>query len=192
MDEQIRRVLDSLYAEDAQQRERGLSVEQRTRNVAHERGRLLSLLAIVARAKSVLEIGSSNGVSTIWFAAAMRETGGFVIGTELIPERAAQGNENLAAAGLSAFGEIRAGDARRTVETLTGPFDLVFIDAEKDDYLGHFLAVVDKVRAHGLIVADNVLSHDISAYQNEVRKRGDAVTVTIPLERGLELTTKLR
>ena len=62
-----------------------------------------------------------------------------------------------------------AGDARATVASLPGPFDLVFIDAEKDDYVDHLQAVADRVRPGGLILADNVISHDLSAYQAMLR-----------------------
>ena len=82
------------------------------------------------------------------------------------------------------------GDARETVARLDGPFDLVFIDAEKDDYVDHFLAVIDRVRPGGLILADNVISHDISAYQTMLRERADVETVTMPIGRGIEFTVK--
>ena len=138
----------------------------------------------------MLEIGSSNGVSTIWLAAAARQNGGRVTGTEILPERAAEANRNLAEAGLDAVARVVAGDARSTVASLPGPFDLVFIDAEKDDYVDHFEAVVDRVRPGGLILADNVVSHDLSAYQAMLRSRSDVETVTIPIDRGVEFTLK--
>jgi caffeoyl-CoA O-methyltransferase len=73
---------------------------------------------------------------------------------------------------------------------LPGPFDLVFIDAEKDDYVDHFAAVVDRVEIGGLILADNVISHDLSAYQAMLRSRSDVETVTVPIDRGVEFTVK--
>ena len=138
----------------------------------------------------MLEIGSSNGVSTIWLAAATRENGGRVTGTEILPERAADANNNLAAAGLDAVAQVVAGDARTTAASLPGPFDLVFIDAEKDDYVDHLEACVDRVRIGGLILADNVISHDVSVYQAVVRARSDLETVTVPIGRGVEFTLK--
>ena len=69
---------------------------------------------------------------------------------------------------------------------------IAFIDAEKDDYRSHFITVFPLVHSGGLIVADNVLSHDISDYQAMVRERADCETFTLPLERGLEMTLKLR
>ena len=181
-------VLDRLYADDARQRAAGLPSSQRTRNLERETGRWLRLLVLATSARAILEVGSSNGVSTLWLASAAAETGGHVTGTELLPERAAEANANLAEAGLGRVATVRAGDAAATVAGLPGPFDLVFIDAEKDDYIAHFEHVVDKVRNGGLVLADNVISHDLSAYQAMLRARPDVETVTVPIGRGVEMT----
>lgn len=188
--EDARIVLERLYAEDAAQRAAGLPSSQRTRNIDRESGRFLGMLVHAMNAQHVLEIGSSNGVSTIWLALGARLTGGQITGTELIEDRAAEANANLAAAGLAAHALVRSGPARETLSTLLGPFDLVFIDAEKDDYSAHFEATFDLVRSGGVILADNVISHDCSAYQAMLRERDDVATVTLPIERGIEFTTK--
>ncbi|MEA2594488.1 MAG: hypothetical protein QOF01_957 [Thermomicrobiales bacterium] len=183
-------VLDRLYREDDEQRRASLPSSSRTRNVSVETGRFLSLTARATSAKTVLEIGSSNGVSTIWLALAMRATGGHVIGTEILPERVEEANANLAEAGLAEFGGVVLGDARETVALLTDPLDLVFIDAEKDDYVEHFEATFPLLRSGGLVLADNVTSHDLGRYQAMLRARDDVGTVTLPLERGIEFTCK--
>jgi predicted O-methyltransferase YrrM len=183
-------VLDRLYREDDEQRRAGLPSSSRTRNVSVETGRFLSLTARAMSAKTVLEIGSSNGVSTIWLALAMSATGGHVIGTEILPERVKEANANLAEAGLAEFGRVVLGDARETVASLTDPLDLVFIDAEKDDYVEHFEAAFPLLRSGGLVLADNVTSHDLGRYQAMLRARDDVETVTLPLERGIEFTCK--
>ncbi|MDQ2652331.1 MAG: class I SAM-dependent methyltransferase, partial [Chloroflexota bacterium] len=169
LDAQATAVLDRLYAEDAAQRAAGLPSSQRTRNVDRESGDWLNLLVRATGARNILEIGSSNAVSTILLADAARANGGRVTGTEIIPERAAEANRNLAEAGLADVATVIAGNAQDTIAELDGPFDLVFIDAEKDDYSAHLLAIVDRVRPGGLILADNVVSHDVSAYQTLVR-----------------------
>ncbi len=189
-EERVNAVLERLYAEDAAQRAAGLPSSQRTRNVERETGHWLALLVRATNARQLLEIGSSNGVSTIWLAAAARQNGGRVTGTEILPERAADANRNLTDAGLDGVARVMAGDARATVASLSGPFDLVFIDAEKDDYVDHLEAVVESVRPGGLILADNVISHDLSAYQAVLRERGDVETVTIPIDLGVEFTLK--
>ena len=190
MDSRVTAALERLYAEDAAQRAANLPSSRRTRNVDRETGRWLALLVRATGAREIVEMGSSNGVSTIWLASAARDNGGRVTGTEILPDRAAAANRNLAEAGLDDVARIVPGDARATARTLPGPIDLVFIDAEKDDYVEHLLAVIDRVRPAGLILADNVVSHDISAYQELVRGREDLETVTIPIARGIEFTLK--
>jgi caffeoyl-CoA O-methyltransferase len=190
IDERVEAVLERLYAEDAAQRAANLPSSQRTRNVERETGRWLALLVRATNARELLEIGSSNGVSTIWLASAARQNGGRVTGTEILPERAAEANRNLAVAGLDTVARVIVGDARVTLAGLSGPFDLVFIDAEKDDYVDHFEVVSDRLRPGGVILADNVISHDLSAYQAALRARRDVETVTIPIDRGVEFTLK--
>ena len=190
IDDRVDTVLERLYADDAAQRAAGLPSSQRTRNVERETGRWLALLVRATNARELLEIGSSNGVSTIWLAAAARQNGGRVTGTEILPERAAEANRNLGDAGLDAVAQVVAGEARTIVASLPGPFDLVFIDAEKDDYVDHLETVVGQVRPGGLILADNVISHDLSAYQAMLRSRRDVETVTVPIDRGVEFTVK--
>jgi predicted O-methyltransferase YrrM len=191
IDDRVRPVLDRLYSEDKRQREANLPVEQRTRNLTPESGKFLMLFATAMGATGVVEVGSSNGVSTIWLAAAMRETGGAVTGTELLPERAAEANANLAEAGLAAFGRVIAIDAADVASCVTAPIDLAFIDAEKEDYVAHFERVFPLVRRYGVIVADNVVSHDLSDYQRMLRTRSDCESVTLPLDRGLEITIRI-
>ncbi|MCC7023750.1 MAG: DUF1442 domain-containing protein [Thermomicrobiales bacterium] len=190
IDPLVTAVLDRLYDEDAAQRAAGLPSSQRTRNVDRETGRWLNLLVRATGARSLLEIGSSNGVSTLWLAAAAVETGGTITGAEILPERAAEANANLAAAGLDAVARVLVGDAAESVSEAGAPFDFVFIDAEKDDYIAHFLQVIDLVLPGGLILADNVISHDLTAYQAMLRERDDVETITMPIGRGIEFTLK--
>jgi predicted O-methyltransferase YrrM len=190
IDPLVTAVLDRLYEEDAAQRAANLPSSQRTRNVDRETGRWLNLLVRTTGARSLLEVGSSNGVSTLWLAAAVVETGGRITGTELISERAAEANANLAAAGLDAVARVLVGDAAESIAEAGAPFDFVFIDAEKNDYVGHFLAVIDLILPGGLILADNVISHDLSAYQTMLRARDDVETITMPIGRGIEFTLK--
>jgi predicted O-methyltransferase YrrM len=192
MSPETRAVLDRLYEGDAAERAAGLPSAQRKRNVDRETGVFLNLIARTIDARSILEIGSSNGVSTMWLAHAAREVGGHVLGLEIAAARAAEANTNLAAAGLADAAQVRCCDALQTVPGLPGPFDLVFIDAEKRDYAQHIRNVVDRVKPNGVIVADNVVSHDISDYQAFVRNHPDLETITLPLNRGLEFTLKAR
>jgi predicted O-methyltransferase YrrM len=184
-------VLDRLYADDARQRAENMPTTQRTRNLNYATGEFVNLLARALNAKRILEIGSSNGVSTLWWGLAMVETGGKVTGTELIPERAAEANANLAEAGLAQFAHVLAGPAGESVSRLDPGFDLLFIDAEKDDYPAHFAATFPLLRAGGVLIADNVISHDLSVFQQMLRNRRDIQTSTVPIGQGIEIALKL-
>ena len=124
LDARASAVLDRLYAEDAAQRAAGLPRSQRTRNVDRETGEWLNLVIRATGARRILEIGSSNAVSTILLADAARANGGHVTGSEIIPERAAEANRNLAEAGLADVATVIAGDALEITANLEGPFDL--------------------------------------------------------------------
>lgn len=183
-------ILKRLYASDHEQRRLGLSVDQRTRNIDIESGRYLFILALGMRARTIVEIGSPNGVSTIWWAAAMQRTGGHVTGTDIRPDRVEEANANLTEAGLSEFGHLELITPDHQIVDVQN-IDLLFIDAEKDDYSLHFDRYIDAVRPGGLILADNVTSHDCSVYQAKIRERADIETVTVTLDRGIEFSVKL-
>lgn len=122
-------------------------------DVAPNQGKLLYLLARLSGARQVLELGTLAGYSTIWLARAAER----VVTLEAVAAHAAVAAENLEAAGLAERVEIRTGDALATLATLEGPFDLVFIDADKQrnaEYLEHALRLT---RPGSVIVADNVV-----------------------------------
>ena len=125
-------------------------------NVPVQDGRLLRLLAESINAKTVVEIGTSNGISGIWLCAALRKTGGRLITHEIDKQRAALARENFATAGVADLVTIVEGDAHETVLKLQGPVDLVFIDAEKEGYSDYLKKVLPLVRPGGLVLAHNV------------------------------------
>lgn len=188
-DERARPVLDRLHVLDQEQRRAGLPTEQRIRNATPPTGAFLYATVLALRPDTVFEMGSSVGYSTIWLALAAREYGGRVIGSEVRPERVEEANRNLRDAGLDAVAHVRAGDAASIARELDG-IGLVFIDAEKDDYTRLFEAVFDRVVPGGLLLTDNVISHDCTEYLAFLRQRADVLTVTLSLERGIEWTVK--
>ena len=119
-------------------------------------GRLLEMLVFLARPRLVLEIGTYSGYSALSMARALPD-GGRIVTCELDRERAAFAERHIAAAGMSEHIEVRVGPASETIAALAGPFDLVFVDADKEGYLGYYEAVLPKLAARGLIVVDNVL-----------------------------------
>lgn len=183
------RVIDRLYADDKRQRDAALPGEQRTRNIAPESGHFLRLHLLMTAPRLSLEVGSSNGLSTIWLASAAATYQGYVIGTEILPDRAAAANANLEAAGLADWATVRAGAAAERLESIAPQsVNFVFIDAEKDDYAQHLARVLPLLAPGAIVIADNVISHDCTAYQAYVRGLPGVESLTLPLERGLELS----
>lgn len=105
-----------------------------------------------------LEIGTANGYSAIWMGMALRKTGGKLITIEINSRRVALARQNFARVGLHDVIELRHGDALEIIPQLQGPFDFVFIDAWKEDYVKYFQLVYPKVQRGGAILAHNVLS----------------------------------
>jgi caffeoyl-CoA O-methyltransferase len=119
-------------------------------------GRFLEFLVFLAQPRLVLEIGTYSGYSALSMARALPD-GGRIVSCELDPERVAFAGRHIAQAGFGATIEIRPGPALDTIAALDGPFDLVFIDADKEGYLAYYEAVLPKLSQRGLIVVDNVL-----------------------------------
>jgi predicted O-methyltransferase YrrM len=128
-------------------------------NVPASDGRLLYDLIIEKGYKRGLEIGTSNGYSTLWLGLAFRKTGGKLITIEIEPERAREARENFRKAGLAGVIDCRINDAFREIPKLSGTFDFIFIDAWKSDYIDFLNLLEPRVTAGGAITAHNVLSH---------------------------------
>jgi caffeoyl-CoA O-methyltransferase len=144
---------DSLAAVDASTRK---DFEAWYMMVGRQEGRFLELLVFAAQATRVLEIGTFTGYSAIAMAAGLPE-GGSIISLELDPTHALTARGNIAAAGYEHCISVIEGPALANLADLQGPFDLVFIDADKAGYDDYFEAVLPKLAPHGLIVADNTL-----------------------------------
>ena len=119
-------------------------------------GRMLEMLVFLARPRLILEIGTYSGYSALSMAGALPD-GGRIVTLELSDEHADVAERHIAAAGLAGRIEVRRGPAIESIAALDGPFDLVFIDADKTGYLAYYEAVLPKLSAGGLIVVDNVL-----------------------------------
>jgi predicted O-methyltransferase YrrM len=193
LDDRVLGVLGRLEEEDRAEREAGLPPERRSRQVAPTTGRFLFSLAASQAGAEVLEIGGSRGYSSIWLAAGARVLGGRVVSLERDPKRAAAWRTNIAAAGLEEWADLVEGDAHESLRSIEDVFDLVFLDAEKDDYEALFGLARPLLEPGGLVVADNVLSHadPLAAYSAARQADTTLSSVTVPLDRGLELTVVL-
>ena len=119
-------------------------------------GRLLEILTWLARPRLVLELGTYSGYSALTMAAVL-PPGGRIVTCELSEERAAFAQRHIDASSYADRIEIRRGPALDTIASLDGPFDLVFIDADKSGYPDYYEAVVPKLAPAGLVVIDNTL-----------------------------------
>ena len=119
-------------------------------------GRLLRMLAESIGAKNIVEIGTSTGESGIWFALALRSTGGHLFTHEIDAGRAKTAQENFQKAGVQDLVTIIVGDAHETVKQHKDPIDILFLDADKEGYLDYLEKLLPLVRPGGLIIAHNM------------------------------------
>ena len=193
LDDRVLAVLARLEAEDAAEREAGLPAMERSRQVAPTTGRFLFALAASQAGIEVLEIGGSRGYSSIWLAAGARVLGGRLVSLESDPRKCEAWRANVADAGLDEWAELVEGDAHATLAAVEDTFDLVFLDAEKDDYETLFGLARSLLEPGALVVADNVISHaeTLGAYSAARQADPGLSSVTVPLDRGLELSVVL-
>jgi predicted O-methyltransferase YrrM len=175
---------------DARETER----PKRMLNITPDTGRLLWIMIRSGRANRILEVGTSNAYSTIWLADAARETGGRVTTLEMDANKIRLARENLERAGLSGRVEVIHGRAADSLRALGGPFDFIFLDADRGNYLTYLELVVPKLTVGGLLVADNVTSHagELQDYLARVKSHPSLFSVTVPIGNGEEISLKLR
>jgi predicted O-methyltransferase YrrM len=163
-------------------------------NITPDTGRLLWILVRLARPRRILEVGTSNGYSTIWLAEAARAVGARVVTLEMNPEKVRLARENLARAGVGEVVEVVEGPAQESLARLPGPFELVFLDADRASYLAYLEALTPKMPAGALLVADNVVSHasELVDYVARLEAHPDFFSVTLPVGKGEGIAYKLR
>jgi len=153
-------------------------------NVPVEDGRLLRLLAETIGAKNVVEIGTSNGYSGIWFCLALRNTGGKLVTHEINAQRASLARENFKRAGVDNLVTLVEGDAHEEVTKLNEPIDLLFLDADKEGYIDYLEKLLPLVRPGGLVVAHNMsprMAHP--PFVEAITTKADLETVFLHMDR---------
>jgi predicted O-methyltransferase YrrM len=193
LDERVRAVLRRLEAEDAEERERALPAPERSRAVARSTGQFLFGLVAPQWDCEVLEVGASRGYSSLWLAAGVRYFGGHLTSLESDPAKVPAWRANIAEAGLEEWADLIEGDAAQTIPGIDDVFDIVFLDAEKDEYERHFRAARKKLEPGAIVIADNVISHaeTLGSYVEARQSDPTLESVTVPLDRGLELSVIL-
>jgi len=183
-------ILEASQAHDAVQADRLL----RFRNVEPETAELLALLIRSTRARRILEIGTSNGYSTLWLADAAEATEGTLVSVEIDPDRSELARANLSRAGLAA--ELRTEDAAQTLQRASdGCWDFVFLDAERPAYVSYWPHLLRTLRpAGGLLAIDNVLSHaeEVEDVTRLIDAEPSVDSVLVPIGDGLRLVVRGR
>lgn len=188
-DADIRAFLIELYEtgqqNDAREQERG----KKMLNLEPETAQFLHILLRSSRRTRLLEIGTSNGYSTIWLAWAMSLTGGGVVSIDRDADKQALADANLQRVGLREVVDLRCGDATAIVADLPGPFDCVFFDADRYSATAQLSLLMPKLLPDALILADNVISHptEIAAYLRALEALPDFERVVLPVGKGLSV-----
>lgn len=155
--------------------------------------KFLSILAISNKAKTIVEVGSGVGYSTLWLAYAASIAGGKVITCEIDPAKAEETRTNLTKANVTNYVEILVGDAREVLRQRSEPVDLLFIDGEFGQYETYFDVVYKRMNVGSMVVADKIVAHenDLADYTTYVQNHPNLESVTVPLGQGLEITVKI-
>jgi predicted O-methyltransferase YrrM len=160
MDDRLSALLDQLHRHGVEHDAGRSDRLERLRNLEPDTARLLAVLVRASGARAVLELGTSNGYSTLWLADAARAVGGRVLSVDVDSQRSAEAAHNLDRAGLRELVELRVQDAAVTLrESSAAEWELIFLDAERPAYPGYWPELVRVLRPGGLLVIDNVLSH---------------------------------
>ena len=189
MDPHLRSLLAELEAWGRANDEREQDRAHKMLNLDPETAHLVSLLIRAGRRTRLLEIGTSNGYSTIWLAWATRPFGGRVISIDANPAKLALADANLRRAGLRDLVDLRQGDATAVVASLPGPFDLVFFDADRRSAPAQLALLLPRLTLGALVLADNALSHpeEIAGYLAAVAARTEFDHMIVPVGKGLSV-----
>lgn len=161
------------------------SRDQKYLNITRDTGELLALFLKVSAAKHVLEVGTSYGYSTLWLASALPEDG-LVTTLEILPHKIKQADANFRRAKLSHKIKIIQSDASSYLRESDLKFDLVFLDADRKQYMDMAADIVASVRPGGMLICDNAVSHrsEMQDFIDYVVETGEFTTALIPVGKG--------
>ena len=166
---------------------------RRMLNITRDIGEFLSVLIQATSARRVLEIGTSNGYSTLWLASAARAIGGAVTTVELSDYKVSLARQNFSRSGLASFITLVQDDAGRVLERAgDASFDLVFLDAERPEYPDWWPHLKRVLQPGGLLVVDNATSHpeQMAPFVALVKADADFTTSLVPVGNGEFLAVK--
>lgn len=160
-------------------------------NLERATAEAIAVLLAIAQPRAVLEIGTSNGYSTIWLAATVAAWGGRVVSIERDARKQGMARANLSEAGLLQHVDLRLGDATEVAAALSGPFDCILFDADRVSAPAQLDLLLPKLSLRALLLADNATSHpdQIAGYLARVARLKNAPHVVLPVGKGLSVAT---
>ena len=195
MNEARRRIAARHYAESRAFDERQTDRLERFRNLEPESAELLAVIARAAAATRLLELGTSNGYSTLWLADAAEANGGRLVSVDTDPVRSELARRVVDEANLEEVVELRVGDAATTLaRSHDAAWDLIFLDAERPAYAGYLDDLVRTLARGGLLVIDNVLSHEreLVEFTAAIGDCADLTQAVVAVGAGLRLAVRAR
>lgn len=200
VDSKVLSVISRLNMQSNRERSGRVKVapDQEMLAITADTGIFFSVLLKAIKARRILEVGTSAGFSTLWFADAMGKNHSTrIITIEMNPQKVERALKNFKEAGVDKIIEIKQGIALDLLRKLKGKFDFVFLDADKENILRYFDIVLPMVRIGGIIAADNMLYPDhfrpaMRKYARHVHTKPNIQSVTVPIGMGEEITIKLR
>ena len=190
MEGRLLNLLDELHAHGVEHDASESDRLNRLRNLEPDTARVLVLLVRATGARRLLELGTSNGYSTLWLADAVRSVDGHLTSVDNDAGRSAQARQNLLHAGLGELVDLRVEDAAITLrESPDRCWDMIFLDAERPAYTGYWPDLVRVLRPGGLLAVDNVLSHaaELSDLRRLVRAEDRVTEAVVPSGAGMLL-----
>ena len=163
-------------------------------NISADTGEFFYILVLISKAKNILEVGTSNGYSTIWLGEAAMQNKGKITTIEISEHKVKMAIENFKRAKLDKTIKIVYGDALKEIPKLKDKFDLLFLDAIKEDYINYFKLAYPKLTKQAVIIADNAIMFEgyMKDYLGYVRNNKNLRSVLIPIGSGVEFTLKFR
>jgi predicted O-methyltransferase YrrM len=193
MDKRLSSLLDDLYSRGRAHDQAEPERLKRWRNVEPDTARLMSVLIRALAPRRLLELGTSNGYSSIWLADAARATGGLLTSIEIDPDRSACARENLRRAELDQFVDLRVQDAGEALaESDDQSWDFIFLDAERPAYPGYWRDLRRVLAPRGVLIVDNVISHadEVVGFRKLIADDDGVSEVLVPTGAGALLVVR--
>jgi predicted O-methyltransferase YrrM len=194
MDNALASLLRELERFGSENDARATQRQDKMLNITPDTGELLAIQILATKARRVLEIGTSNGYSTLWLADAVKTISGSVVTVERSPVKVQMAHANFERAGLTAWIRQEVADAEEFFRRQPPPqFDLLFLDSDRKQYVDWWASIQTELAPGGLLVADNAVSHaaEMEPFVAQVRATPGWRSVVVPIGNGEFVALKM-